>query len=645
MAIPKTKSKSGAKQELVKPDRQGVNHSWLQVQLLPIILPVIIAVITWFALSRVLQNGFTNWDDNVYVWENKSLPKPASDAIPYFFGQHYFIGNYVPVTMTVFWLIYQKVQLNQEYYHLVNLLLHLANVVLVFIFIWMLSNKRIIVATICALFFGIHPMHVESVAWVAELKDVLYTFFYLSALIPYYFYARHFVNSQKSSIQNRSLQLPYHMLLLLTCIFYLLSCMSKPAAIVLPLSLLLVDYFLKRRPDIGLWLEKIPFFAASVVFGIIAIQAQQADRLVHNDYSAISKICFASYSLIMYLFKFIAPINLSILYPYPKIDNGLLPFYFYLTPFVIFGIVWAIYRYSKGNRLFSFGLLFFLVNLVLVLQFVSIGDAIMADRYTYVPYIGLLFIVGMVTDRLFTDPKPAVGQIRAGVVLFLLAASVACFVTTQARCKIWEDDETIATDFLEKFPNDRIALNNEGFLLFNQHKYQEAIQLFDKAIAIKPDYLLAYINLTKCYLAMHDFENTGRVVELAFKNAKPDFNVWNARGYVRFKNHDYQRAIDCYRASLNMKPMNIDAYILLAQCFFEQKEIKHWQAVIDTGLSIEPNNFVLLNSRGYGFFLDKKYDEANKYFDSALKINPNYGIAAENKAVCRRAMQDTTARR
>ena len=322
-----------------------------------------VAFFTFLCFTPVLNNGFINWDDNGYVFENEQMGKPLSESVPYFFGAHYFIGNYIPLTMLVYALQYKVAGLNPQFFHFISLFIHALNVILMFWFIYRLSNKRTFVATLVALLFGVHPMHVESVAWVAELKDVLYCFFFLAGLITY-------INYNEGS--NKRIWLVF------TFLLFLVSVLCKPAAIVFPLVILLIDYYRERKTDKRLWLEKLPFMALSLVFGFVALNAQYADELLRTQYAWWQKICFASYSSLNYIVKSILPIHQAIFHPYPVLGNQPLPIYFYLAPLALVLLFYIVIRTQRKTRLYVFGLLFFIVNVLLVLQFVSVGDAIMA---------------------------------------------------------------------------------------------------------------------------------------------------------------------------------------------------------------------------------------------------------------------------
>jgi Flp pilus assembly protein TadD len=600
-----------------------------------------VVTITFLSFSPALKNDFTNWDDNAYVFQNEHLAKPLSEVIPYFFKANYFIGNYIPFTMVAYALEYHVAGLKPHFYHQVNVLIHLLNVLLVFWFIFLLSGKRPWVAALVALLFGIHPMHVESVAWVSELKDLLYTGFFIAGLIFYYRYLERkpvLTTGGHPAIPDRK---AFYRGYVPAFIFFIFSALSKPAALVFPLVLLLVDFYGRRRPDKWMWLEKLPFFLVSLVFGLVAIQAQQADRLLHDEYSLGQKLFFASHSFLHYIVKLFLPIRLSIFHPYPEPVGGYLPAVYYLAPFIVAALFYGVYKTLRHTRLIAFGFLFFFVNVVLVLQLISVGEAIMAERYTYVSYIGLFFILAVGVDRLLQGQLPRLTRFRPLGMILLAGFIASCIYGTYQRCKVWKNDYTIADDLLEKFPDDRLALNNKGFLLAIQKNYNDAIPLLTRATELKKDYAMAYINLMDTHLALQDFEKATGVADSALKYLPADYNVLSKKGIISSMQRQYPEAIRFFKKSLEHKKNNIRVYIYLAECYYEMKDYDAAIKVLDTALEYEPRDYILLNNKGYMLFMKKDYAKAIGFFEASLKQKPDYSVALTNLRDSRRAMSDT----
>jgi len=587
----------------------------------------VILVVTFISFYPSLKNSFNNWDDNAYVFENLSLNKPITEAIPYFFGPRYFVGNYIPVTMIAYTLELQSGGMKPEFFHMINLILHLLNVMLVFWFIYLLSSKKIIVASIVSLFFGIHPMHVESVAWVAELKDVLYTFFFLCGLIAYYKYIS---NKEKKDYK----------LLILTFLLFAISILSKPAAVVFPLVLLLLDYYIIRKTDIYLWIEKIPFFIVSILFGIITINAQTADRLLHDFYPFSQRIFFAAHSFLEYIIKLLIPYNLSIFYPYPKIINGQLPLFYYLSPLIILALFYGVYRTLKHSRLITFGFLFFCVNILLVLQFVSVGDAIMADRYTYVPYIGLFFIIAMGFHHLYHSNNSKLSTYKKPALITIIILVIICCYVTNSRCEVWKDSDSLAIDLLNKFPDDRLALNNQAYLLYEHKQYDESIPLFKKAIQMRPDYSMAYINLSNVYSAKNDLTDALKVIDTAIQHKPDDYDLYNRKGNILNSQNKFDEALIQYKIALKIKPDYYKAYYNMSKNYDAMNNFDSALICIDNAIKIQPDDYQLINAKGYLLFNNSKYDEAVKSYNESIKLKPDYTTAYINLSQSYFALKD-----
>jgi 4-amino-4-deoxy-L-arabinose transferase-like glycosyltransferase len=265
----------------------------------------IIILISFIAYLPVFNNELLAWDDEYYI---KNNPLVYTINLKDIFSQ-YVMGNYHPFTILILAIEYQLFGLSATGYHTVNLLLHLLNVLLVFFTVLRLANKQEI-ALVAALLFGIHPLHVESVAWTAELKDLLYTFFFLAS---YIFYLKYQESQRKK----------YYIVAL---ILFSVSLLSKAMAASLPVLLILTDYFKGRKINVKTLLDKAPFFLLSIIFGIVAIWAQQssgATEVIH--FSFLQRIIFACYGFITYLVQLIFPLNLSAYYPYPVRSGESIP--------------------------------------------------------------------------------------------------------------------------------------------------------------------------------------------------------------------------------------------------------------------------------------------------------------------------------
>ncbi len=314
---------------------------WLNYALLGGVL-----IITYWCYHLTLHNQFTNWDDGLYIYENAYI-KNMSANLHSILMTSAGIAYYHPLTMLTIALNYKYSGLNPESYYMVNILLHLLNTVLIFLLSVNLLTAMVkkgygkikgipYLAALCALWHGIHPMHVESVSWIAERKDVLYLVFYLLGMIMYVKYVMEGKIMQMVSV----------------VLFFILALASKPLAVVFPLSLLAIDVLLKRdrlfTPGkenkianfiiIGwkLMLNKIPFLAVSMIFGMVTFKLQKESGSITAQavFTTIQRISFVGTNYIMYLVKLFVPTHLCSFYPYPELtDSNNLPFYFYGAPF------------------------------------------------------------------------------------------------------------------------------------------------------------------------------------------------------------------------------------------------------------------------------------------------------------------------
>ena len=541
----KTKQKGISKPEAVGPAKRFASG---------LVWPLAAVLITAVCLSPALKNGFVNWDDEYYVVTNALLRGPQWIGI----FTRPVVSNYHPLTVLSLAANYAISGTEPWSYLLFSLLLHLANTVLVFWFAYLLSNKKRWVAFFTALFFGIHPMHVESVAWISERKDVLYTLFFLLSLIAYWKY----LQTNKSTGY-------WACLLLFVC-----SLLSKPAAIVLPLVLLLLDYWKERPFTRRVVLEKIPFFLVSGLFAVITFELQSVTAMTSLAlYPVWVRLFFASYAIIVYLAWFFVPYPLSAFHPFPVPDH--LGWAIYVSPIFLLAVILLIWHFRK-NRLVVFGLLFFLINILLVLQLIPIGLTIVSERYTYVPYIGLAFLVTMIVVKNVSAKRfiPA----AAGAVVVFSAFGFVSFKRTQ----VWKDSDSLWTDVINHYPNASLPRGDRA--QFN----------FSRAIMMEPT------------------------------QAGPLF----------------QRAIDDCTVVINHKAGGRSMYYMRGVAFSSLKQYENALADFNACLSINRADNEALFQRGTLLVNHyKKYAEALADFDRAIQISP-LGRYYLNRSICHYKLGD-----
>ncbi|MCD4746648.1 MAG: hypothetical protein K8R58_10145, partial [Bacteroidales bacterium] len=381
-----------------------------------------ILVLTFIAYFPVFQNNFlSTWDDNRYVLENPLIKSLSFQNIINIFTQYY-DGHYHPLTQLSLAIDYQIAGLEPWIFHFTNFLLHLINTALVFYFIYILFKKPVI-AIITALLFGINPMQVESVAWITERKNLLFAIFFFGSLISYVKYIK---------LEKRKY---YYISLLL----FLLSVLSKVMAISLSVTIIAIDFALNRKLlSKKVIIEKIPFFLLAIIFGIFAIFAQKStwgEELSQNYYTFFERLLFASYAFIHYILKLIIPVNLSGYYPYPDISNNSIPFQYWLYPIPVISIILAFIYSLKRSRILSFAMLFYIINIFLLLKLFEVpaGDYIMADRYSYIASVGVFILIGIGFNYIINNKQ----QLKKILQIILIVYVLFLCLQTFNRTIIW----------------------------------------------------------------------------------------------------------------------------------------------------------------------------------------------------------------
>ena len=535
-----------------------------------------IVVISMLVYLPVLHNGLLAWDDQYYILDNPLIYNIHLGDI---FSKNV-MGNYHPLTVLTLAIEYKIFGLDATGYHAVNLLIHLLNVILVFYAILLLNDKPGI-ALVASLLFGIHPLHVESVAWASELKDLLYTFFFLASYICY----------QKSI---KDLNRKYYAFAI---ILFLASLLSKAMAASLPLVLLLTDYLKGRKFETKVLLEKAPFFLLAIIFGIVAIAFQKSPEFVQEvtSFSFLQRIAFACYGFITYLYKFFVPINLSAYYPYPLKTGNAIPIIYYGYIIILAALVAGSIYSLRFTKKIVFGLGFFAVTVFLVLQLLPIGDAIMADRYSYIPTIGLCYLAGEGMGYAWTKSYKWIAVVILSVFVVFFS------ITTYKRSQVWKDDWTLWDDAIQKYQTIPLAYYNRGLAYMNAGQLDLALNDYNKAIELKPKYTEAYVN----------------------------------RGNILRDNGRQDEALNDYNKAIEINPIFSIAYFNRGILFMNQNRVNEALSDYNKTIEIRPTYYKAYSNRGVLFVNEKRYEEAIRDYSSAIDLQPDYSIAYYNRAMAK----------
>lgn len=562
----------------------------------PVAALAIIALVTVAVYALSLRNELTNWDDDRYVLQNPYLGDISLPALVKVCST-FFQGNYHPLTLLSLDIDYAVSGRNPLAYHLFNLLLHLVNTFLVFALIIILTRERRI-AFFAALLFGVHTLHVESVAWASERKDLLYAAFFLGSLVCYSTYC----------LRNRRAQY------IMSIILCLLSLLSKGQAAAMPLSVMAIDWLLRKKPfSKKSLLEKIPFFVLALAFGIVAIFAQRTGGAI-KEVAWYYRFPVACYGYAIYILKLFLPIRLAAMYPYPFLATGAIPLTWFLSSLgLIVGTGLLLVRsIRKNDTLTAFGIIFFTVTIFFTLQLLPVGRAIMADRYTYIPSVGFCLILAA-TCR-FAASKPALKKAwYAGITAYIVLLSVL----TWQRVGVWHDSFTLWSDCIAKEPTAFEAYANRALPRVNIfHDYEGAIK--DCSISLQ-------------FVARNAPALTCRGVAFYYQSQN--------EGNPEKKRQLLQAAVSDLRASMSIVPDQPNEGVCMGNCDLDLGNVRDAVADFKNVLLLHPDNVMALCKLGFCFFQMNQPDSVIYYCSRAVTIDPhsalafgNMGLAFQQKA-------------
>lgn len=585
----------------------------------------LVLIITALVFSGSLKLDWTNWDDNLLVYENPLVSKAKFKDI---FTKPADYNTYNPLVISSFALEWKLVKDRPFLYHFDNLILHLLCTALVFIF-FQKMGVSIWWSGFGALLFGIHPMRVESVAWITERKDVLYALFYLAALLAYLRY----INEGK----NRYI--------ILTFFLFALSLLSKIQAVALPLVLILLDLYFNRKIGLKAVLEKVVFFASSLVIGMLGSTYAIKNAFVTTDSKAIvnafsffGQVLLGGYAYAVYIVKAVVPYATSTLYPTPV---SLQAEHIMGAALAIFIFLCAILLWRK-QKFITFGILFFTFNILfLLLPFQGNESAFLNDRYVYVAYMGLFFIMAMGMQRL----SERFVLCRKAMIFFAVSLLVVYGVMTMKYIPVWKNSETLWTYVIEKYPHKiPFAYHNRGNDRYKNDQPDKALEDFDAAIKINPEYSSAYANRSLIYLErgekekalqdynrymklLHPSDARGNILNLTLSDS------FSHRGLIYSSMEQYERALADFNTAIELDSFNLDNYFKRALTYMQLRDYE--KAVKDFNLcqQSDPANSDIINNRGVCYLRLGNLALALDDFNKAIMLNsanPSYYL---NRAV------------
>ncbi len=631
--------------------------SFPQLRLTRMQRPALIAVFLVFASLAaywpVHRAEFTNFDDPLYVTNNpKVFHGLTAEGLVWAFTAFHG-SNWHPLTWLSHMVDCQVFGENAAGHHWVNVGFHVANTLLLFLLLRGLTGGVWRSAFVAAL-FALHPLHVESVAWVSERKDVLSTFFALLTLLAYARYVE--VQSLKTQARSdepgptlaqqaprstldapraSSSSLPFYLLSLL---FFALGLLSKPMLVTLPFVMLLLDYWPLQRlrpsslapcPSL-LWplvLEKLPFLALSAASSVVTFLAQSTGGAVvpAEKLSLLARLANASVAYLAYLCKTFWPAKLSVYYPLmPEVPAA----HIALAMVVLCGLTAAALSAARRAPYVPVGWFWFIGTLIPVIGLVQVGSQAMADRYTYFPLIGLLVSVAWGA----TDLTARWRYQRLGLGLVGAGMLVVCFACTWVQVGYWRDSITLFSYARRVTQRNALTEHNLGHALSLHGRQREAIEHFDEALRLKPGYPQVYYNRGNAYGVLGELEPAIADYREAVRN-KPDYEQAYcnlAKGLALQDKLD--EALTNFLAALRCKPDYAEAHTKLGNVLLLQGAVAAAMPHLYEAVRIDPTYAEGHYYLAAALARQKKFTEAVAAFRAAIRAKPDYASALNDLA-------------
>lgn len=581
---------------------------------------------TFLAFEEVRNHLFVGLDDDQYLTDNRHVKSGLSiDGFTWAFTTTR-DANWFPLTWLSLMLDCQLFGSDPSGPHVISLLFHLANTVLLFLVFQRMTGKLWQSGFVAAL-FGLHPLHVESVAWVAERKDVLSTFFWIMTMWAYACYTEHKVRGPRSEVRGKTILHPCVQRYLLVLFFFVLGLMSKPMVVTLPFALLLLDFWplgRLRPPFFGtesraLVLEKIPLFVLSAASSVITFLVQRGGDAVGSlDLLPLPfRLANILVSYASYICKMVWPQHLAVYYPL----LGNLPLWqVTASALLLIGITLLAIKFGPKHPYLPVGWFWYLGTLVPVIGLVQVGGQAMADRYTYIPLIGLFLIVAMgVPEGL------ARWRHRKNLVVFCgSGALIVLIVVSRMQVSYWQDSIRLFEHTLAITSDNYLIHNNLGNALERSGRIEEAIVHYKETLRIKPDNAGTFFNLGNALSRRERADEAIRCYREVLR-LKPDYaEAHNNLGNVFERLGDQQEAMVQYREALRLRPEYAEARSNLGIVLAKRGEIEEAMGHFKEAMRIDPGYEKAYHNLGVSLAEQGRTREAMAQYRRALQINPGF---------------------
>jgi protein O-mannosyl-transferase len=589
---------------------------------------VLLAGIIWLVFGQTRGYEFVNYDDDLYVYENPLVAQGLTlQGITSAFSSSH-ADNWTPLTTISHMLDCQLFGLNAGGHHLTNVLLHTLAVILLFLVLRQMTAAIWPSAFVAAL-FAIHPLRVESVAWVSERKDVLSGVFFMLTLWAYVWYVRH----PRSLIRY-----------LTVAFFFALGLMSKPMLVTLPFVLLLLDYWPLNRfsPAAAqtkvepahllknfsvarrLVIEKIPLLMLSLTACIPTMLAEKTSLHSAESFALPLRFENALVSYVTHIERMFYPVRLAAFYPYPI--HGLLTFEIMSAVLLLAAISLAVFFWRQKHPYLLVGWLWYLGMLVPVIGLVQVGLQAQADRHTYLPQIGLYLLLTWLVMELSASWR--INRWMLGIsAMVILTGLITC---ARIQTTYWHDGESLWRHTLACTSDNSIAHDNLGVIFVKQGKMDEAIAQFQKALVITPGNADAHDNLGVVYAKQGRMEEAIAQFQKALVIIPDNADAYDNLGVIFAKQGKMDEAIQYYQKALTINPGFADAEFSLGSAFLQQGQVEEAITEFQKAVAIKPNFAEAQYNLGNAFLQQGKTEEAFGQFQKTVSIKPDYVEAHYN---------------
>jgi len=566
-----------------------------------------LAVMTFAVFGQTVRHEFVNFDDNGYVYENPVVAQGLTlKGLSWAWSFH--CDNWHPLTWLSHEVDCQLYGLHPGGHHLSNVLIHTLAVIALFLAMRRMTGALWRSAFVAAL-FAIHPLRVESVAWIAERKDVLSGLWFMLTIGAYGRYVQEF------KAQGSKFKVFYAMAL----VFFVLGLMSKPMLVTLPAVLLLLDYWPLQRADskVRLVLEKLPFMALSAAVCVVTLFAQKGAEQSIQEFSLPLRFANALVSYAVYLRQWVWPTGLAVFYPYPH--SGLPPWEVALAGTLLAGISVAAWWLRRAQPWVLVGWLWYLVMLLPVSGLIQAGEQAHADRFTYLPQVGIAAAVTWLAAA--CGAKWRLGRVLLGL---LMASALATLIVCAAEQTVhWKNNEFLWRRAASCTTGNYVACNNLGVEIDHGSTVDEAIKDFRMALQIDPKYAEAHYNLGNALLHQGKVDEAISHYQRALEISPSYADAHNNFGNVLAQKGKLEEAAAQYQIALRIRPEYVQAYLGLGAILLQKGKLDEATSQFEKALQINPGYAEGHFNLGTALLQKGKVDDAIAQFEATLKIQPD----------------------